>query len=75
MFNVGDRVTMVEGIYDVTAGDEAIIVCLAESGMLGIETLYPSFGHSCRGHGKPGHCWWVSKKSIKISEPVYLENK
>lgn len=74
MFKVGDIVECVRDNWGIKTGESVRVIGRDSNGAIGVETESYSGGHSCRGLGKPGHCWWVIHDDFKIGN-ISLENK
>lgn len=76
-FKIGDRIIGLaeyDGINLTDLKGTVLSTDLFDAQCYLVEFDIPISGHSGRGIGKDGHCWWVTKECITLLAPTESEH-
>lgn len=78
-FQVGDRVVVVcdQNTAALNIGDVGTVCWVYEDNPfnVGVESDRPSKGHSCDGHCRIGHGWWVPDVHLELIVDEAIEDE
>lgn len=69
-FTIGDTVLVSEK-SPYCPGETGTVVIIDDPGLepaVGVQFIQYVSGHSCRGAGKEGHCWWINTNHLALVE-------